>query len=184
MLTSSDAERIRLFVIIDAEVKIAVAQHEAIVQDTIFDYLREKVPSVPASIFQAETFDHESGLLSTESLNTSTLKIWSSRLAEPDSEVPGRSWLLELTVGENDSRKFFGSRLSCFSRHLDFYVDPAVPRVYRDLVSQNILYGDGIKLSRKAIDIENDDDVEWLVALINNPTARPDHSGSYPECLK
>lgn len=70
--------------------------------------------------------------------------------------------------------KNFGSRLSCFSRHLDFYSDPAVPRVYRELVSQGVLYGDGIKLSRAPIDVLTDDDVEWFVALLNNPRRQQD----------
>jgi hypothetical protein len=41
--------------------------------------------------------------------------------------------------------------------------------VYRELVSQHILFGDGIRLSRTPIDVSNEDDVEWLVALLNNP---------------
>ncbi len=169
MLASSDTERTRLFVTIDAEVRAARDEGEALVQGSIFSYLNEKVPGLPRNIFQLETFDHESGLLSAERIYTSTLRIWACRLSEPDSEVPGRSWSLELAVGENEGKLFFGSRLRCFSRHLDFHFDPAVPRVYRDLVSQNILYGDGIKLSRAPIDIESEDEVEWLVALISNP---------------
>lgn len=169
MLASADTERTRLFVLIDAEIRTTRLEEESFVQETIFSYLREKVPGLPSDIFEKETYDHESGLLSTENIDTPTLKIWGSRLTEPDSEVPGRSWLLELTVSDTDSRKLFGSRLGCFSRHLDFYFYPAVPRVYRDLVSRGILFGDGIKLSRSPIDITNEDDVEWLVALISNP---------------
>ena len=102
------------------------------------------------------------------------MEIWSSRLNEPDSNTPGRFWSLELTIGANEKRKFFSSRLSVFSRHLDFYAEPAVPRVYRELVSYQVLYGDGIRLSRSPIDITNDDDVYWLVALINNPRRQRD----------
>ena len=49
-----------------------------------------------------------------------------------------------------------------------------MPRVYRELVSQHVLYGDGIRLSRTPVDIVSDDDVEWLVALINNPRRERD----------
>jgi hypothetical protein len=169
MLATADTERTRLFALIDAEIRTTRLEDESFVQESIFSYLSEKVPGLPSDIFEKDTYDHESGLLSTENINTPTLKIWGGRLTEPDSEVPGRSWLLELTVSETQGRRRFGSRLSCFSRHLDFYFYPAVPRVYRDLVSQGILFGDGIKLSRSPIDITNEDEVEWLVALISNP---------------
>jgi hypothetical protein len=169
MLATADTERTRLFALIDAEIRTARPEDESAVQDSIFSYLSEKVPNLPPDIFDKETYDHESGLLSTVYINTSTLKIWSGRLTEPDSDVPGRTWLLELTASETEGLKLFGSRLSCFSRHLDFSFYPAVPRVYRDLVSQGILFGDGIKLSRTPIDIANEDEVEWLVALIGSP---------------
>jgi hypothetical protein len=172
MLASASTERTRLFLMIEAEVRTTRPEDDSIVKELIFSYLKEKVPNVPAIICEADPYDHESGLLSTENLRTGSLQIWSTRFTEPDSEVPGRFWSLELTVGQDDRRKFFGSRLSCFSRHLDFHFTPAVPRVYRDLVSQGILFGDGIRLSRTPIDITSDDDVEWLLALINNPRRR------------
>jgi hypothetical protein len=168
MLASAEAERTRLFVLIDAEVRTNPS-NPSVVKDSIYTYLREKIPGLAVSIFDVDTYDHESGALSAEQLHAGSIKIWSSRFSEPDSTVPGRSWSLELTLGEDGQRNFFGSRLSCFSRHLDFYFNPAVPRVYRELVHQNILFGDGIRLSRTPVDVFNDDDVEWLVALMNNP---------------
>src|SRR5580700_1229368 len=157
MLAATDTERTRLLALIDAEIRIDQPEEESPVQDSIFSYLNEKVPNLPSNIFEIDTYDHESGLLSAEFIHTAELEIWSGRLTEPDSQVPGRSWLLELTVSEAEGRNQFGSRLSCFSRHLDFYFYPAAPRVYRDLVSQGILYGDGIKLSRSPIDVTNED---------------------------
>jgi hypothetical protein len=172
LATTADTERTRLFALIDAEIRTTRTVDETAVQDSVFSYLNEKVPGLSPNIFEIDSYDHESGLLSTEYINTITLKIWSGRLTEPDANIPGRSWLLELTISEAEGRKLFGSRLSCFSRHLDFYFYPAVPRVYRDLVSQGILFGDGIKLSRTPIDITNEDEVEWLVALISSPRRR------------
>jgi hypothetical protein len=121
---------------------------------------------------ELDSYDHESGLLSTETIATEALKLWCTRLTEPDSTVPGRSWSVELTVGALQEKAFFGLGLSCFSRNLDFTFDPAVPRIYKDVVSKNILFGDGIRLSRYAVDVESDDDVDWLVSLINNPNRR------------
>jgi hypothetical protein len=88
------------------------------------------------------------------------------RFTEPDASKPGRSWSVEATVGENNGRKWLGGRLSCFSRDLDFDFDPAVPRVYRELVSKGIVHADGIRLSGNAIEITSEVDIEWLVALI------------------
>jgi hypothetical protein len=172
MLAQAETERTRLLVVIDAELRTTCAEEEKIVQEYIFSYLSEKVPNLPRGIFEVTSYDHDSGMFSSEMLQTTTLSIWSERLTEPDANTPGRSWSLELAVGKTLGREFFGSRLSCFSRHLDFSVELAVPRVYRDLVGQNVLYGDGIRLSRTPFDITTDDDVEWLVALINNPKRR------------
>src|SRR5580658_5428516 len=138
MLATADTERTRLLALIDAEIRISRLEDETAVQNSIFSYLNEKVPNLPSNIFEIDSYDHESGLLSTEFIHTNELEIWSARLTEPDSQVPGRSWLLELTLSEAEGRRQFGSRLSCFSRHLDFYFYPAVPRVYRDLVSQGL----------------------------------------------
>ncbi len=126
------------------------------------------MPNVPADIFDLQSFDHENGLLSTERLKTTGLNIWVGKLTEPDLTVPGRSWSLEVTISEHSKEVHFGSRLSCFSRHLDFDFEPAVPRLYKELAASGILYGDGVRLVRTPIDIQTDDDVEWLVALINN----------------
>jgi len=130
---------------IDAEVRAVRSEGESAVQDAIFSYVNEKVHGLPRGIFELDTFDHETGLLSSEYIHAGSTKMWGCRLSEPDSTVPGRSWFLELTVGENEMRKFFGSRLSCFSRHLDFQFDPGVPRVYGELVTQNILGLRGIE---------------------------------------
>ncbi len=169
MLASADSERTRLFAVTDAEIKAPSAKRGIeIAKDYIFVYLKEKVPNLPDNLFDLDSFDHDSGLVSTERLTSNSINIWATKLTEPDSSIAGRSWSVELTIGQQADRVQFASRLSCFSRHLDFDFDPAVPRVYRDLTSEGILYGDGIRLSRNPTDIASEDDVAWLVALINS----------------
>ena len=170
LLSKNEKERTKLLVVTDAEMrqsnKLDVIQTA---HKYIYEYLRTKAPDIPNDIFARESYDSESGLVSTEFIKQNDFEIWAGRLSEPDSTVAGRSWNLELTTGKTASGYRFGSRLSCFSRNLDFEYDPAVPRVYRQLASQGILHGDGVKLTSTPIDITGDDDVEWLLALVNNP---------------
>lgn len=135
----------------------------------IYEYFRTKASDIPNDVFARESFDSESGIVSAEHIKQDNFEIWAGRFSEPDSTIAGRSWHLELTTGKISSGYRFGSRLSCFSRNLDFEFNPAVPRVYRQLASQGILHGDGVKLTASPIDIIGDDDVDWLLALINNP---------------
>jgi hypothetical protein len=152
MMQSADAGRSRLFAVMEAEVKTDPAEDRGVVQDTILSYLDGKFPGVPRSAFESRTYEHDSGHLSSERLNIEGLHIWSVRFTEPDGSRPGRSWSVETTVGERDGKKWFGGRLSCFSRDLDFDFDPAVPRIYRELVSKGIAYADGIRLSAQVIE--------------------------------
>ncbi len=170
MLSTSEAERSRLFIVMDAEIRTKDSLDRiSAVQEPIFSYLREKVPNLPGDIFSFDSYEHPSGvLLSTEKIQTSTLKIWACRLSEPDAAVPGRTWSVELLIGEPTDKVVFASRLSCFSRNLDFYFEPGVPRVYKDIAAKNILFGDGVRLQRSPTDITNEDELAWLLALINN----------------
>jgi hypothetical protein len=178
VLATADTERTRLVVVFDAEVHETSGETSAI-EDFVLSYLQEKVPNLPKNILNIDSYDHESGLLSTERIRTDAFHIWSSRLMEPDASVPGRSWSVELSIGDIRGNSVFGSRVNCFSRHLDFVYEPAVPRVYRDVVSRGVLHGDGIRLSRNPFDITSDEDVEWLVALIKNPRRRRNIIGPF-----
>jgi hypothetical protein len=154
--------------VIDTEARPKGAGASAI-EGFVLGYLAEKVPNLPKDALALTSYDHDSGLLSIERIASPELNIWAARLSEPDSTVPGRSWSLEFTVGELNKRIMLGSRLSCFSRNLDFDYDPGVPRVYKDLVAMGIIFGDGIKLSRSATDVRSQEEVDWLIALVANP---------------
>jgi len=169
MLSRDEKERTKLLAITDAEMKSSSVDILQTAHGFIYEYLRAKSPNVPNDIFTRESFDSESGLVSSEHIRQDSFEIWAVRLSEPDATVPGRFWHLELATWKTPSSYHFGSRLGCFSRNLDFEIDPAVPRVYRQLASQGILYGDGVKLTNCPIDITGDDEVDWLLALINNP---------------
>jgi hypothetical protein len=159
----------RLVAATDAEMRSSATDVLDVAQGYLFKYLRKKVPDLPNDIFSRSTYDSDAGDFSAERIQNESLDIWSSRLNEPDSTVAGRTWSLELTIGRTGGGALFGSRLVCLSRKLDFDFDPAVPRVYRELASENILYGEGVRLSAEPFDATSESDIEWLVALINNP---------------
>jgi hypothetical protein len=167
LLTAADSERTKLFVLTETEVRADKNSLDS-VQDQIFEYLREKVPKLPADLFEQQSFDHESGLLSAERIKSENLDLWAAKFTEPDSTIAGRSWSLEITLGQHAKGANFGSRLSCFSRRLDFEFEAAVPRLFKDLAGDGHLLGDGIRLTRAPTDIQTDEEVSWLVALINN----------------
>ena len=169
MLTTGDSEKSKLFILTETVVKTDdLAKGAEILLDRVFSYIKEKVPNVPNNIFDLRSFDHDSGLLSTEYLKAPDLDMWACKLTEPDSTVGGRSWSLEFLIGKHANGVNFDSRLGCFSRRLDFEFEPAVPRIYRDLAGDGLLYGDDVRLMRTPTDIQSENEVEWLVALLNN----------------
>lgn len=169
LLAAADEERSRLFVLLTTDVRAKnTAEAVGILEEAAFKYLLGKNARPPNDIFTRETYDDEAGNLSSQRLESSSLKIWSARLTEPDAAVPARSWSLELLIGQTEDKISFSSRLSCFSRNLDFYFEPAVPRIYKDLTERGVLYADGAKLSRWPRDVTTDEEVDWLIALINN----------------
>lgn len=104
MLASVDAERTRMFVMTDAEVR-TTPPNSSIVQEFIFSYLNEKLPGLPHNIFDVDTYDHDSGMFAVERIQRESLLVWSSRFTEPDLTVAGRSWTLELSLWEGNGRK-------------------------------------------------------------------------------
>jgi hypothetical protein len=159
----------RLIAVTHAEMRSPSSEVIEVAKGYIFKYLRTKLPDLPNDVFSNSTYDSDAGDFSAERIQNDTLDIWSSRFTEPDSNVAGRTWSLELTIGKSTTGGLFGSRLVCMSRKLDFDFHPAVPIVYRELASENILFGDGVRLSAEPRDVTNESDSEWLVALINNP---------------
>jgi hypothetical protein len=92
LLASADSERTRLFAVTDAEIKAPSAKRGIeIAKDYIFVYLKEKVPNLPDNLFDLDSFDHDSGLVSTERLTSNSINIWATKLTEPDSSIAGRS---------------------------------------------------------------------------------------------
>ena len=169
MLSSAAKEQSRLSVILAADVRsrepsTALSQ----VQESVFKYLLSKVPNCPNDLFTRQSYDDDAAMLSSEIVETETLKIWAARFNEPDRDVAARSWSTEILIAQVEAGITFGSRLICSSRKLDFSFAPAVPRIYKDLAQQNLLYADGARLSRWATDVSSDDEVDWLVTLINN----------------
>jgi hypothetical protein len=169
MLTTAERDRSRLVLALTADVSDA-RECNALecVQEEVYSYLSEKALNCPNDLFSRDSYDDEDGILSAEKIETSTLKIWAARFNEPDTDVAGRAWSVELIVAEVDKKLTLASRLTCFSRHLDFNFEPSVPRIYKKLTERGVLFADGAKLARWPIDVRSDDEVDWLFALINN----------------
>jgi hypothetical protein len=121
VLSKNDKERTKLLVVTDAEMRSSNGANVIqIAHRYIYEYLRTKASDTPNDIFSKESFDSESGIISAEHIKQDDFEMWAGRLSEPDSTIAGRSWHLELTTGRISQGYRFGSRLSCFSRNLDF----------------------------------------------------------------
>ena len=71
---------------------------------------------IPQAAFKGEPFeiDYPGHRFAAVRLLKDDFNYWSAKYDHPDSEYPGRSWMVEVGIASTDSRALFGLRLSCF----------------------------------------------------------------------
>ncbi|UVK46895.1 hypothetical protein BPNPMPFG_002618 [Mesorhizobium sp. AR07] len=138
------------------------------VKSSVIAYISQKLGHLPSDIVSIDQYESLDGSLSIETLQIEFGSIWTIRFSEPDDQTPGRSWSVEISVGELNNEILVGFRLNCFSRNYDFDFDNSVPRILRSLVNMFSYSDYGYKLSQNAITIQSNSDSEFLYDLINN----------------
>ena len=102
-------------------------------------------------------------------------RYWALRFDDQDRGVPGRSWVIEAAVADQDhGRAPFGLRLHCVSRGANPPVERTVPAFVRDIVARSDARLDGRRIALDPWVIEDEDAVEELVALLRAPSRRSD----------
>lgn len=170
MLTNVQPTRSRLVLASSGSIAIGANLEDRFleVKGLALSYISQKIGHLPSDILAKDQYESPEGSLSIETLQTEFGIIWAIRLSEPDDEVPGRSWSVELSAGKSTKEILIGFRLNCFSRNYDFEFNNSVPRILRNLVN-NFPYSDyGYKLSQKPMIIQSDSDAEFLYDLISN----------------
>lgn len=141
------------------------------VRDHIIRYVAHKVSGLPKDLKLLDAYERIDGSVTTSALVTEAGSIWILRFSEPDDGTPGRSWVVELSVGVFGGQVLLGCRLYCYSRNYDFDFERSVPRGVREIVERIGLSEYGVSLKSVAATIETEADVNFLVSLIKN-TAR------------
>ena len=96
-------------------------------------------------------------------------QIWAASLDDPDKNIVGRTWVTEITVAEQNNRVLFGARLINVTRRTDASFVPSLPGISRQIVSKISTIADDISLTEHARRITTPDEVDDLIALLDDP---------------
>lgn len=92
---------------------------------------------------------------------------WAARLDDADKEVARRTWITEIGVGLDDNQDvIFGTRLTCVARGENPSFPPTVPGFVKSILATGNCELDGQLANGKPSYVESVDDVEKLVAFL------------------
>jgi hypothetical protein len=154
----------------DADEAIRLARHE------LLAWFEEKgVRNMPAAAHDGAAFeiDATEGMpISVEAFDG----VWAARFDTADGRINGRLWRTEVILGKLGTRPLVGVRLTAISLVPGVPLRPSVPRVVRRLVKTPGLIDYGARITEKAWFVDTEDDVDQLLALLENPRrTRPVH---------
>ena len=145
---------------------------ERAIEKTV-DWMRKLSPAIPTSARRGEPFDLGGGGVPparSVSLASPGGRLWSATIDVPDTEVPGRTWVTEITLGQRDGLEtHFGSRLFNVSQSADAPFVPSVPKVARWILRDLPCATDGVPLSPEPTWIDAPH-IEQLLALLTQST--------------
>jgi hypothetical protein len=99
-------------------------------------------------------------------------RIWAASLDDPDKNVVGRTWVTEVTVGEQAGRVLFGARLVNVTRRADATFVPSLPGIARQIVGRLPSKADRAPLAETPWRVVTSDDVDDLIALLDDPARK------------
>lgn len=102
-------------------------------------------------------------------------RYWAGRLDDADKTVPMRTWVTEVGVGLHDSGDtLFGVRLICASRGNDEPFERSIPGFVREILTAGPAELDGLALQKAPRLVASKEDVDLLVALLEEPNRSGD----------
>jgi hypothetical protein len=138
-------------------------------------WMRQVNPAIPSKLSSEAIFDvGGGGEHPARAVNFSYQdgRIWSATIDNPDRSTLGRTWVTEITVAERFGEVHVGTRLLNVTRQSDDSFVPSIPRVVRDIISELSCTADGVALSESPTYIRSEDDLDWLIKLIEHPGRR------------
>jgi hypothetical protein len=142
---------------------VVVARH------CLLRWLRDKqrITDLPDAAWNGSSFELDS--LPSHSVAVESFgDLWALRFDKADDQVHGRIWRSEAIVGLSSGVALVGARLTVISREWDIPHFKSVPRAILDLVQSPGLVDYGVSLRSAPIDINTNDDLESLIALLEN----------------
>lgn len=128
---------------------------------------------LPAAAWQRQTFElSDIGSQRTAAVAMAEPRFWAARLDDADKNVPMRTWVTEIGVGEADGDVLFGARLVCATRGEDVPFDRSVPGFVRNVMQSGAVWIDSRPLSTQPIFVNDEAGVDDLVDLLEDPRRR------------
>jgi hypothetical protein len=150
------------------------APFEQTVRETVI-WMRKRNRAIPEVAIAGGAFDVGGGGDSPAravALEFENGRLWAASLDDPDKNVAGRTWVTEVTVAEQAGRVLFGTRLINVTRGIDAPYVPSLPGLSRQIISQLPATADQISLSDVAQRVTNPEDVDDLIALLDDPSRK------------
>lgn len=135
-------------------------------------WMRNRSPSIPTSAFKGEPFRVAGGgvhVAESVRIENAGARFWSAVLDDPDKNVPRRTWVTEISIGQMGDTVVFGARLINVTRGDDVYFEPSRPGVVRQIISDLFAVTDGLRLRDQVEFVEEDDDFKSFISLLSNP---------------
>jgi hypothetical protein len=132
---------------------------------------------LPPEAAKGESFElEEVGSQRTAAVAIKQPRYWAARLDDSDREVARRDWVTEVGIAEHANKDvIFGARLNCVTIGEDRPFAPSIPGFVRTIVERmpNVRL-EGRTISLDPWLVQDEDDVEALVAFITNRGRRID----------
>lgn len=123
---------------------------------------------LPDSAWQGQTFElEEVGAQRVGAVGIELPRYWAARLDDADRNVPQRTWVTEIGLGQTDDQRIlFGVRLICVTRGEDKPYERSIPGFVRPIVEAVGATLDDRAIGRDPWLIATEDDVDALVRLL------------------
>jgi hypothetical protein len=141
-------------------------------EDTIrlvMAWMKRRSPGIPNKAFDGQPFDVGGGgehPAEAVRFDDDGGRLWSAILDDTDKNVPRRTWVTEVTVGERNGRTAFGARLFNVTKGNDAPFDPSRPGMVHGILTELEAEADGKPLLPNAESIKNSEDFEEFWDLL------------------
>jgi len=131
---------------------------------------------LPSHAWDCKSFElSEIGAQRTAAELLNEPRYWAARLDDADRQVPQRTWVTEIGVGIGpDGCVLFGCRLICTTRGEDAPFDRSIPGFVKKIVGASNAALDGRPISRTPWLVAQQNDVDELVRLLEDPDRNAD----------